>query len=120
MQQGGGGGSHAVIRCHCRKVRLKRPGPGRRVREGCADISFVADMLVDRLAWHLPLYRQHQRLAESGITISRRAMSDWANRAITLLEPIYEAQLQSVPGAMSSSWTRRRCGPDANPAVRAR
>ncbi len=117
---------HAVIRYHYRKVRLKRTGVliSPPAREGvfgnsCIDVSFVADMLVDRLARHLPPCRQHQRLAESGITISRRAMSDWANRAITLLEPTCEAQLRSVPGAMSSSWTRRRCGPDANPAVRA-
>lgn len=84
-------------------MRLKRTGDllSAPAREGvfmnsCADVSFVADMLVDKFAWHLPLYRQHQRLAESGATISRRAMSDWAGRAIALLEPIYEAQLQSV------------------------
>jgi hypothetical protein len=26
-------------------------------------VSFIAGMIVDKLAYHLPLYRQHQRLA---------------------------------------------------------
>ncbi|MFQ5745535.1 MAG: IS66 family transposase, partial [Acidobacteriota bacterium] len=31
-----------------------------------ADVSFVAGMLIDKFSYHLPLYRQHQRLAGSG------------------------------------------------------
>ena len=31
-------------------------------------------MLVDKFAWHLPLYRQHQRLLDAGITLSRSTL----------------------------------------------
>ena len=36
-----------------------------------ADVSFVAGMMIDKFAFHLPLYRQHQRLVDAGINVSR-------------------------------------------------
>jgi hypothetical protein len=30
-----------------------------------ADVSFLVGLLLDKFAWHLPLYRQHQRLADA-------------------------------------------------------
>jgi transposase len=30
--------------------------------QSLADVSFLAGMLVDKFTYHLPLYRQHQRL----------------------------------------------------------
>ncbi|MDT0499337.1 transposase, partial [Algiphilus sp. W345] len=41
---------------------------------------------------HLPLYRQHQRLADAGIQVSRSSLTQWTQRAIDLLRPIVEAQ----------------------------
>ena len=61
-----------------------------------ADVSLLAGMLVDKFRYHLPLYRQHQRLAAAGITVSRAALTGWVHRTGELLEPIYEAQLASV------------------------
>jgi transposase len=39
---------------------------------GRADVSFLAGLLIDKFLYHLPLYRQHQRLAAAGITVSRQ------------------------------------------------
>jgi transposase len=61
-----------------------------------ADVSLLAGMLVDKLRYHLPLYRQHQRLAAAGITVSRAALTSWVQRTGELLEPIYAAQLASI------------------------
>ncbi len=61
-----------------------------------ADVSFAAGMLMDKFAWHLPLYRQHQRLAAAGITVSRPWLTQLAQRSISLLEPIYQAQFASI------------------------
>jgi len=61
-----------------------------------ADVSFVAGLLVDKFAYHLPLYRQHQRLTDAGITVSRPWLTQIAQRGITLLEPIYDAQFDSI------------------------
>lgn len=61
-----------------------------------ADVSLLAGILVDKFRYHLPLYRQHQRLEAAGITVSRASLTTWVHRAVELLEPIYEAQLASI------------------------
>jgi len=61
-----------------------------------ADVSLLAGMLVDKFRYHLPLYRQHQRLAAAGITVSRAALTSWVHRTGELLEPVCEAQLASI------------------------
>jgi transposase len=52
--------------------------------------------LVDKFAYHLPLYRQHQRLAAAGITVTRPWLTQITQKAAALLEPIYDAQLASI------------------------
>ena len=61
-----------------------------------ADVSFAAGLLVEKFVYHQPLYRQHQRLARDGITLARGALTNLAHRGISLLEPIYQAQLRSI------------------------
>ncbi len=61
-----------------------------------ADVSLLAGMLVDKFLYHLPLYRQHQRLAQAGIQLSRTSLTTWTRRAIELLRPIHEAQLKHI------------------------
>jgi transposase len=67
------------------------------VLEGCyADVSLLAGLMVDKAAYHLPLHRQHQRMLNSGIVLSRSTLLNYLSRGIALLEPIYRAQWQSV------------------------
>lgn len=67
------------------------------VLEGCyADVSLLAGLLVDKAVYHLPLYRQHQRLLNSGVQLSRSTLLNYMTRSIALLEPIYQAQWQRV------------------------
>lgn len=67
------------------------------VLEGCyADVSLVAGLLVDKAVYHLPLYRQHQRLQDAGIQVSRASLTNWVKKGIELLKPIYQAQWQHV------------------------
>lgn len=61
-----------------------------------ADVSFMAGMLIDKCTYHLPFYRQHQRLIGAGIKVSRAWLTQIAQSTIALLEPIYEAQLASI------------------------
>lgn len=42
------------------------------------------------------LFRQHQLLAVGGITVNRRSLSQWANRAVALLQPVHDAQRRSA------------------------
>ncbi len=116
---------HVVIRYRYLTVKVRgtdRPvsAPAREgvFKSSCADVSFVAGMLIDKFMWHLPPSRQHRMLAEAGITVNRGSLSQWANRAISLLEPVHEAQWRSVPGAPSSRWTRPRSAPGGTRAGR--
>ena len=53
-----------------------------------SDVSFIAGMLVDKFRYHSPLYRQHQKLESSGITISRGTLTHLEQSAGQLLQPI--------------------------------
>lgn len=61
-----------------------------------ADVSFLVGLLVDKFQYHLPLYRQHQRLTSAGVTLSRATLTNLVRRAIALLEPIVDAQRDSI------------------------
>jgi len=61
-----------------------------------ADVSFLAGLLVDKFVYHLPLYRQHQRLQQSGIQLSRSTLTTLASRAIDLLTPIFHTQFGNI------------------------
>ena len=86
---------------------VKWPAPRAVFENSLADVSVLAGLLVDKFAYHLPLYRQHQRLADAGITLSRTTLTSYVQRAIDLLAPIAQAQhahiLQSKVLAMDET-----------------
>ena len=61
-----------------------------------ADVSFLAGLLIDKFRFHLPLYRQHQRLEAAGIKVSRAWLTQLVHRAGNLLEPIFDALVESI------------------------
>jgi len=75
---------------------LAAPAPANVLDKSLADVSFLAGMLVDKFVYHLPFYRQHQRIKQSGIDLSRTTLTNLASRAIDLLEPIYTAQFKHI------------------------
>ena len=96
-------GSYVVLKCVRPLIKLKAeqrlvcaPAPVNVLEGSRADVSFLAGMLVDKFAYHLPLYRQHQRLEQSGITVSRPWLTQCTHDAARLLEPIHAAQLESI------------------------
>ena len=72
------------------------PAPQAVFEKSFADMSVLAGLLIDKFTYHLPLYRQHQRLLRAGIRLSRSALTQWVQRAAELLEPIYYALLSSI------------------------
>ena len=61
-----------------------------------ADVSFIAGMMLDKCAYHQPLYRQHQRMRDSGINVSRPWLTQLMQSTVSLLEPIHDAQFASI------------------------
>jgi transposase len=72
------------------------PAPPAVFEKSFADVSVLAGLLIDKFTYHLPLYRQHQRLLHAGIGLSRGTLTQWVQRAAELLEPIYYALLSSI------------------------
>lgn len=96
-------GSYQVLKYRRPVIKLKAsaqilalPAPAGVLEGSRADVSFAAGLLMDKFAWHLPLYRQHQRLSAAGITVSRPWLTQIAQATISLLAPIYEAQWASI------------------------
>jgi len=61
-----------------------------------ADVSLLVGLLIDKFLYHLPLYRQHQRLQHAGVTLARATLTNLVKRAIELLRPIVDAQLAHI------------------------
>ena len=113
---------HVVIRYHYVKVKIRETGallcaPAREgvFKNSCADVSFVAALLIDKFLW--PLHRQHRMLAAAGIAVNRGSPvgqpGDRASRSTT------RSGVRCCK-APSFRWTRRRSGPDgirASPAA---
>ena len=72
------------------------PAPVGVLGKSIADVSLLASMAIDKFAYHLPLYRQHQRMQAAGIRLARSTLTNLIHRMADLLQPIYEAQLYSV------------------------
>lgn len=96
-------GSYVVLK-YVRPVIKRRdthtlscpPAPAGVIDASRADVSFVAGMAIDKFVYHLPLYRQHRRLEDAGIRVSRAWLTQLIQSTVALLEPVYEAQLDSI------------------------
>lgn len=87
---------HPVIKHRETRALKSVPAPANVLEKSMADVSFLAGMLVDKFQFHLPLYRQHQRLQQSGIQLSRMTLTQLCARAAQLLMPIHAAQLEHI------------------------
>ena len=85
-----------VIKLKATQVIVCPSAPAGVIDGSRADVSFIAGLLIDKFAYHLPFYRQHQRLGDGGITVSRPWLTQIGQQGIALIEPIYEAQFASI------------------------
>jgi transposase len=72
------------------------PAPVGVIEASRADVSFIVGLLVDKFRYHLPLYRQHQRLLDAGFNLSRPWLTQLVQQGSQLLEPLFDAQLESI------------------------
>jgi transposase len=72
------------------------PAPQGVLEDSRADVSFLAGLLVEKFDYYLPLNRQHRRLQDSGIDVTRQWLTQLFQQESGLLEPIYDAQLDSI------------------------
>lgn len=85
-----------VIKHKATQAITTTPMPAQVLDSSIADVSLLVGLIIDKFLYHLPLYRQHQRMSYQGITVSRASLTNWVKRTIELLRPIVEAQLVHV------------------------
>lgn len=85
-----------VIKRHDTQVLSCPPAPVGVIDGSRADVSFIVGMMLDKCAYHQPLYRQHQRMRDSGINVSRPWLTQLMQSTVALLEPIHDAQFASI------------------------
>ena len=96
-------GSYVVLKYVRALVKVKDtaalscpPAPASVLEGGRADVSCLAGLIVDKFLYHLPLYRQHQRLLAAGVEVSRQWLTQQVLAVALLLAPIVAAQLAGI------------------------
>ena len=74
----------------------RAPAPDFAVPGGRFDESFLAHVLVEKGAYHMPLYRQQEKLASAGVEISRQTLSKLYMQGAEALSPVFEEMKKNV------------------------
>jgi transposase len=92
---------HVRPKLSCAKCQtiVQAPAPMRPIARGIAGPGFLAHVLVSKYADHLPLYRQSQIYARSGLDLDRSTLADWVGGASALLDPLVTAIARYVMAA---------------------
>jgi transposase len=69
---------------------IQAPAPARLVEGGLPTERLIADVVVSKFADHLPLYRQSQIMARSGVHIERSTLAGWVGAAAVELQPLHD------------------------------
>jgi len=81
----------------CQKI-VQQPAPPRPIERGLAGPGLLAHVVVSKYADHLPLYRQSEIYARSGVELERSTLAGWVGSASTLLCPLVAAIGRHVTG----------------------
>ena len=72
------------------------PAPNRVIDKGMLSAGFLAHVISDRFADHIPYYRQEKRYATEGLDLSRVVLCKSTLRCSELFEPIYKQLLREI------------------------
>jgi transposase len=73
----------------CARI-VQASAPSRPIERGLAGPALLAHVLVSKYCDHLPLYRQSQIYARSGIELDRSTLAEWVGAASALLQPLID------------------------------
>ena len=81
---------HVRPACSCRECEtmMQAPMPELPIPRGMVAASFLAHIATAKFCDHLPLYRQAEIYARSGLDIDRRQLAEWLGHVAWLLRPL--------------------------------
>ena len=88
---------------------IQAPAPARLIAGGLPTEALVADVVVSKHAYHLPLYRQSQILARHGVRIERSTLAQWVGAAAAELQPLHDRLLQVLKASPKLFCDETRC-----------
>jgi len=88
---------------------IQAPAPARLIEGGLPTEALVADVVVSKYAWHLPLYRQAQMMSAEGIMIDRSTLAHWVGFAACELMPLYSRLITILKGSSKLFADETRC-----------
>jgi transposase len=65
--------------------------PARPIEKAMAGEGLLAQIIIDKYADHLPLYRQMQRFERSGVKLPYSTLTDWVSGTCKLITPLFDA-----------------------------
>ena len=89
---------HIRPACSCRKCEtmVQVPMPELPIPRGMVDATFLAHIVVAKFCDHIPLYRQAEIDARSGVDIDRSQRAEWLGHVAWLLAPLVELMASHV------------------------
>lgn len=88
---------------------IQAPAPAHLIEGGLPTEALVADVVVSKHADHLPLYRQSQILARSGVNIERSTLAQWVGAAAAELQPLHDHLLRLLKASPRLFCDETRC-----------
>ena len=88
---------------------IQAPASARLIEGGLPTEALVADVVVQKYAWHLPLYRQSQMMMADGIHIDRSTLAHWVGFAAFELMPIYDRLVANLKASTKLFADETRC-----------
>ena len=87
------------------------PMPPRALENCTASAGFLAQILVQKYEFHLPLYRQEEVFQQAGLWIPRQTMCDWVLKCAFALRPIADELMRQIGAGpvMGLDDTRLKC-----------
>lgn len=70
--------------------------PSQPIDKCIAGPGLLAQVIIDKYADHLPLYRQEQRFSRVGITLAPSTLCNWKSSVCSLITPLYDAMVKEV------------------------
>jgi len=72
--------------------------PSRPLEKAIAGPGLLSQIIIDKFADHLPVYRQIQRFKREGVILSSSTINGWQEGIFRLLDPLHEALKRQVLG----------------------
>jgi len=80
----------------CSNGVVQAPAPTHLIVGGLPTEGAIAHVLVSKYADHLPLYRQSQIMARSGLDLHRATLADWVGKAAFHFKPIVDRMAEEL------------------------